>query len=80
MWLYVAKDSVAAADRLIARLVEAAKPLRNFPEMGGSRDELSPELRALRVGPYLMFYRRRQDDIVIERILHGSRDIQGDLF
>lgn len=80
VWLYVAQDSIAAADKLIDRLVEAAKPLRDFPEMGGARDDLSPGLRALRVGPYLVFYRHRKEGVTIERILHGSRDLQGDLF
>ena len=80
VWLYVARDSITAADRLTDRLIEVAKPLRDFPDMGGARDELSPGLRAVRVGPYLMFYRRRVDGVTIERILHGSRDIQGDLF
>ena len=80
VWLYVARDSMAAADRLVARLMEASRPLRDFPELGIARDDLSPGLRALQVGAYLLFYFRRPEGITIERILHGSRDIQGDLF
>lgn len=76
IWLHVAQDSVSAADQLVDRIVEATKPLADFPDMGAPRDHLGPGVRALSVGVYLIFYRRRGAELVVERVLHGRRDIQ----
>ena len=80
IWLSVAQDSLSAADELVDRLVEATGPLADFPDMGSPRDELGPGIRALSVGAYLIFYRRRGPDLVVERVLHGRRDIRAELF
>ena len=76
IWLHVAQDSLSAADQLVDRIVEATAPLADFPDMGAPRDELGPGIRAVSVGVYLIFYRRRGADLVVERVLHGRRDIR----
>ena len=74
IWDYVAEDSPRAADRLIDRLNAAAQGLGNFPLMGVARDDLAPGLRALRVDNFVVFYRLRADDLVVERVLHARLD------
>ncbi len=80
IWLYVAQDSIDAADRLIEALVGIAEPLKDFPLMGFDRSELSPHLRALRTGNYILFYRSLPGKTRIERVLHTRRDITADYF
>lgn len=48
--------------------------------MGVARPELGEGIRLLVVGNYLVFYRQRAEVVMIERILHGHRDITSDLF
>lgn len=77
IWQYVAEDSPRAADRLLDRLNAAAQRLGAFPLMGVAREDLAPGLRALRVDNFIVFYRLRDDDLVVERILHARLDATG---
>jgi toxin ParE1/3/4 len=74
IWLYVARDSERAADRLIDRLEAVTARLETFPELGVARDDLGVGIRALRVN-YVAFYRRRGDNLVLERVLHARLDV-----
>ncbi len=72
---YIAADNLTAAlavydeiDRLLTRIAE-------YPEMGEAVDHLSPGLRRLTLGNYLLFYGRADDEIELMRLLHGARDI-----
>jgi toxin ParE1/3/4 len=78
IWIYIAADSPAAAERVIRRLEAAEGRLAQFPEMAPLREELLPGVRAWAVGEYLIFYRVDPDAVEILRILHGARDL-GDL-
>ncbi|HWA63486.1 MAG TPA: type II toxin-antitoxin system RelE/ParE family toxin [Caulobacteraceae bacterium] len=80
IWLYVAQDRIDAADRLIDRLVDAVRPLADFPRMGMSRSELAPDLRAITNGAYVIFYRALSGGVRVERVLHGRRDITAEAF
>jgi toxin ParE1/3/4 len=77
IWEYVAEDSPRAADRLLDRLNTAVRRLGAFPLMGVARDDLAPGLRAMRVDNFVVFYRLRNDDLVVERILHARLDATG---
>ena len=57
-----------------------AKCLRlgQTPEIGTARPELGEGVRMLPHGHYLIFYRKHDETLRIERVLHGSRDINGD--
>jgi toxin ParE1/3/4 len=44
--------------------------------MGRERRELATALRSLSVGNYVIFYRPRENGLVIIRVLNGSRDIE----
>jgi toxin ParE1/3/4 len=76
IWLHVAHDDVAAADRLSDRFETVFAKLATSPELGRSREELAPGIRSFPVGRYVIFYRRhRRGGIEIARVLHGARDL-----
>jgi toxin ParE1/3/4 len=79
IWYYVATESgsVEIADRLIDSITERFFLLANFPNLGRRRDEdLRPDLRSFLVGEYVILYRLRDEDVLILRVLRGSRNIE----
>jgi toxin ParE1/3/4 len=60
---------------MIDRIVAAAERFIEHPELGRLRDEFAPGLRCFPVDRYLIFYRVREDNIEIARVLHGARDL-----
>ena len=75
IWGYIAEDSVAAADRWVDKLDEKFALWATQPMMGCARDELSPGIRSLAFGRYVVFFQPLPDGIDVIRVLHGSRDI-----
>ena len=75
IWLYIALDNLAAADRFIDELVGKFRTLAEQPGIGHARDELAESLRSFPVGNYVIFYRPMQNGIDIVRVLSGFRDI-----
>jgi toxin ParE1/3/4 len=65
IWLYIARRSVAAANRMIDKLTSDAKMLAEFPGLGRRRDDIKPGLRSWPVGNYLIFYTKHNSGIVI---------------
>ena len=45
--------------------------------MGRRRDDLRLGVRTFLVGDYVILYRIEADDVLILRVLRGSRDIEG---
>ncbi len=81
IWLYVALDNEAAADRLLLAIDGKIERLRTFPEIGGSRDDIRPGVRALVHGSYLVLYEfhAETDTVEIVAVVEGMRDL-GALF
>lgn len=77
IWLHIAADSIAAADRQIDRIENAIARLTDFPEIGHAREDAGPGVRLLLQDSYLVLYRYREAEalVVIERIVHGRRDL-----
>ena len=75
-WLYIAEDSIDAADRLLDRIDAEARALLNQPKMGRTCDELAAGLRSWPTStPYILFYFLDTDGITIARVLHHARDM-----
>lgn len=75
-WLYVAEDSVTAADRMLDQIEAEAISLLDQPLMGRERNELSPGIRSWPTStPYILFYFPNEHGIVVARVLHHARDI-----
>ena len=74
IWSYVAEDaSPATADRLIDAIIDRLELLAGQPRMGRLRPEFGAGVRSFTVESHVIYY-RRDEDIVIARVLHGRRD------
>lgn len=74
IWLYVANDSIDAADRLVKTFDEKLELLAENPGIGPSREDLARQLGSFPVGNYVIYYRPIKGGIELARILHGARD------
>ena len=72
---YIALDSMENAENFLDLIFEKCDDLAAFPEMGRRRDELLPGIRSLPVKRYVFFYRTREENIEISRILSAYRDM-----
>ena len=63
------------ARRVIAELMARFDPILDFPDAGAPREHIRPGLRAVTRHNYVAYYVARQQEIVVVRVLHGSRDI-----
>jgi len=75
-WLYVADDSMSAADRMLDQIEAEVMHLLDQPLMGRERRELAPGLRSWPTStPYILFYIPTAQGITVVRVLHHARDI-----
>jgi plasmid stabilization system protein ParE len=76
IWVYIAPDNVAAADKLEVDIYKACEMLAGNPRLGHKRPELTdePVLFWTVRGQYLVIYQRETQPLKIVRILHGARD------
>jgi toxin ParE1/3/4 len=58
----------------VHEIVAKFEPLRQFPEMGAAREQLTEGLRAIPYRDYVIYYPAGPDALVIARVLHGARD------
>lgn len=75
IWMFIAEDSVREADRWIDRLDESLALWATQPQLGRARDELSPGIRSLPFGRYVVFFAPLPDGIDVVRVLHSARDL-----
>jgi toxin ParE1/3/4 len=75
---YVATESGSSesATRLINSITERFSLIANYPNIGRPCDDLRSGLRSFPLGDYIIIYRLRDEDVLILRVLRGSRDIQ----
>lgn len=79
IWYYIAAKSrsIEIADRLIDSITDRFFLLASHPNLGRARDEdLRPGLRSFPVGEYVIIYRIQDEDVLILRVLRGSRNIE----
>ena len=74
IWLYIARNNVCAANRLVDELTNRFALIGSSPEMGRTRGELKPGLRSHPVDNYAIYYRETRAYISILHVIHGSRD------
>jgi len=76
---YIARDDKIRALTFIEELREHCRRLPENPEAYLRRDELSHGIRVAVHGRYLILFRVRPQEVRIERIVHGARDL-GNVF
>lgn len=78
---YIAANNMDVSDKFLAAAEDTFKQLAQTPKMGRVREFDNPNLADVRQQPikgfrnYLVFYRIRDGDVEILRVLHGRRDI-----
>jgi toxin ParE1/3/4 len=77
LWYYVASESsIEVADRLVDSLATRFFLLGTHPRAGRRRDDLWPGIRVFHVGDYIVLYRVEGNDVLIVRVVRGSRDLE----
>jgi len=76
IWLYIARDNVNAAERVVDAIETAADRLAQTPGIGGKRDDLQPGLLSYPLGNYILFYCRTSTGIDLLHVYHGARNIE----
>lgn len=75
-WLFVAENSLAAADRLVEQIEAEAMALVDRPLSGRPRNELAVNLRSWSTStPYILYYFASEQGISVARVLHHVRDV-----
>ena len=74
IWKFIANDSDAYANLVVARLLESVERLENFPRSGRIVPELSdPQLREIIAPPYRIVYRVLDEAVEILTVFRASR-------
>ena len=76
IWVYIARNNKAAADRVLDALDERTSLLARYPELGRSREDIAADVRSFRFGEYLILYRVKSEVVEIVRYVHGRRDLK----
>jgi plasmid stabilization system protein ParE len=77
IWVYIAKDNPASADKLENDIYKACEFLARNPQAGHRRADFTDDdvlFWPVR-GAYLVVYRKASKPLKIARILHCSRDV-----
>jgi toxin ParE1/3/4 len=72
---YIGQDSAKRALSFTRELVARCKRIAIQPRAFPPRDEFGSGIRAAVHGSYLILYAERNERLVIERIVHGARDL-----
>ncbi len=76
LWEYYAEAAGRGpADRILREVAKAVAVLDDFPFAGRARDELRTGLRSLAATPQIVFYRLKDGQPEIVRVLDGRRDV-----
>ena len=75
---YIVREggSLETADRFLESIYRRFLLLGQYPQAGRRRDDLRPGMRSFAVGEYLVLYRIEGDDVLIQRVVRGSRNLE----
>jgi toxin ParE1/3/4 len=76
IWRYFAEQaSESFATEFLTGVGDRFNQALQLPLSGAPRSHLSQDLRVVFYNKYAIYYLPRLDEIIIVRVLHGSRDI-----
>lgn len=75
---YIAQDNFDTAINFLKQLENRCQDTATNPGAGRRRDEITPGLRSVTHGSYVIFYRVAPSKAGVEivRVLHGARDLK----
>ena len=74
---YISQASPRRALTFVGELREHCRKIAEGPRLYRLREEFGPDVRGVVHGAYLILYTARDDgQVVIERIVHGARDLE----
>jgi len=76
IWLYIANESMRAADDVMERLLKRTDDIADTPGQGRERPEFGPGIHGVVEARYLILYRIRTDGVYVMRFIHGARDFE----
>lgn len=75
-WLFIAEESMDAADGVVEAIQQEAQTLSLQPLMWRLRSELAEGVRSWPTSTrYILFYVPAKDSVTVLRVLHHARDI-----
>ena len=75
-WLYLADKSQSAADEMLAVLTKDVERLAMRPQLGRLREELAKSIHSWPSSTgYMIYYRYSEQELLLVRVLHHTRDI-----
>jgi toxin ParE1/3/4 len=72
---YIARDNPARALTFVRELRQRCERIAQMPRVAPLRPDLGVGMRVVTFGRYLICYGERDDEVVIERIVHGARNL-----
>lgn len=76
IWFSIAsQSSIERADGFLDALTARFRALSTAPRAGRARPELAEDLRSFAFRKYVIFYSLDVGGVVVERVLHGARDL-----
>jgi toxin ParE1/3/4 len=79
IWYFVARESgsVEIANRLVDALTRKFLLISRHPYLGRARDDdFGPGSRSFPVGEYVVVYTMQDRDVLILRVVYGSRNLE----
>jgi len=72
-WVYIAKDNVVAADRLVQSFITAVESPQPHPELGRKGRSSATRELVIPGTPYIVVYRLRSAHIQVLAVFHSAR-------
>lgn len=75
-YISIESGSLETADRFLESVYRRFLLLGEYPRAGRRRNDLRPGIRSFGIGDYVLLYRVEGKDVLIQRVVRGSRDLQ----
>lgn len=75
VWHYYARvASPEIADQMVREIAQVSEQLVDHALMWRARNEVAPGLRSVLRHPHVIFYRVKDDNVEVARVLHARRN------